>query len=102
MLIYIAGPYTNPEPIENTHKAFRMADELVKAGHVPYVPHMSLIWNLVSPKPVDFWYAYDLEILVRCDAVLRMEGASVGADNEVAVARAKGIPVFYSIAEIAA
>ena len=35
--------------------------------------------------------------MLMCDAVLRLPGESKGADNEVRVAKANKIPVFYSI-----
>lgn len=94
-LVYVAGPYTHPDPVENTHLAIKAADELLASGAVvPYVAHLSLLWHLVSPKPYGDWLAYDLDVLVRCDALLRLPGASAGADGEVATARAHGIPVF--------
>jgi hypothetical protein len=43
---------------------------------------------------------YDLNWLAKCDAVLRLPGASSGADREVEYAQKLGIPVFYSIEEI--
>jgi nucleoside 2-deoxyribosyltransferase len=99
-LVYIAAPYTHPDPVENTHKAIQVAEELIKYGFVPYVPHVSLLWHLVAPHPVSFWYEYDLHILYRCDCLLRIGGASEGADNEVKYAQENSIPVFRSIQEL--
>jgi hypothetical protein len=97
-LVYIAAPYTNPDPVENTHQVIWLASRLVDDGRVtPVVPHLSLLWHLVSPRPVEFWYAYDLELLAHCDAVLRRPGASTGADAEVDAADRAGIPVFATI-----
>lgn len=94
-LVYIAGPYSHPDPIVNSRETILAADRLLLEGLVtPLVPHLSLIWHLVSPKPVDDWYAYDLELLARCDALLRLPGDSVGADAEVEEATRLGIPVF--------
>lgn len=96
-LIYVAGPYAKGDCVENTNRAIKMGDQLVKEGFWVYVPHLSLLWHIVSPHPVDFWYNNDLEVLKRCDAVLRIPGESSGSDKEVAVARENGIPVFYNI-----
>ena len=41
-------------------------------------------------------------LLQHCDAVLRLAGASKGADNDVAIARARAIPVYFSLDEIPA
>ena len=96
---YIAAPYTsNPEA--NVRKVMDVADELVKAGFVPYLPHLSHFWNLVSPKPYEFWLEYDLAILAKCDCVLRIPGESKGADGEVEFALRNWIPVYYSVEEL--
>ena len=39
-------------------------------------------------------------LLEKCDAVLRLEGASKGADNDVKIALEKGLKVYYSLDEI--
>ena len=39
-------------------------------------------------------------LIERCDAILRLEGASKGADNDVRLAKERGIPVYYHIDEI--
>jgi hypothetical protein len=39
-------------------------------------------------------------MVARCDAVLRLPGASVGADQDVAQARALGLPVFERVEDI--
>jgi len=96
-LIYIAGPYTYPDPVRNTHRVIKVADDLIDNGFVPYIPHLTLLWHIVSPRQPGFWYDYDYHLLKRCDAVLRIPGASMGADNEVKLAREHGIPVFESM-----
>jgi len=98
--IYIAAPYTIPDPIENTHKACKIADELVKKGYVPVIPHLSFVWHLISPKETQFWYDYTMDLMKLCDAVLRVEGESMGADREVEMAQKIGMKVYYNIDEI--
>jgi hypothetical protein len=77
------------------------------------VPHGSCFWGnevseafgMFSPghlpggTKVQQWYEMDLEIVRRVDAVVRLEGHSVGADLEVALARELGLPVFFSVEE---
>lgn len=100
-LVYIAAPYTHPDPVENTNRVCRLATKLVESGLVtPVVPHMSLVWHLITPRPVDFWYDYDLRLLERCDGLLRLRGESVGADGEVAYATDRGIPVFTTASDL--
>jgi hypothetical protein len=94
-LVYVAGPYTNPDPVENTNRAIHAVDALLEVGLVtPISPHLTLLWHLVKPRTLDFWYAYDLATLARCDAVYRLSGISTGADREVEFAIQQGIPVF--------
>lgn len=100
-LVYLAAPYTKLDPVENTHKAIKMATFLYETGFVvPVVPHLTLLWHIVDPRPLEFWYAYDLQLMHRCEAVLRLPGASSGADAEVAAAASAEIPVFDSPDEL--
>jgi hypothetical protein len=39
-------------------------------------------------------------LIERCDAVLRLTGDSKGADNDVRLAKERGIPVYYQVHEI--
>lgn len=95
-LVYIAGPYTNPDPVQNTHFAVKVAEFVEREFDVGVViPHLSLLWHIVKPSPLEKWYERDLHVLERCDAVYRMEGASSGADNECLHAAEFDIPVFY-------
>lgn len=95
-LVYVAGPYTSPDPVANTQNTIRIANRLVEEGLItPVVPHLTLLWHLVEPRDLEFWYAYDLALLHRCDAVLRLPGESTGADREVDYAEENNIPVFH-------
>lgn len=98
-LVYIAGPYTS-NPCENTNSAVRIADGLYHESHeqiVPIIPHLNTLWDVVIPHSYEFWIAYDLQIMSRCDAVLRIPGPSPGGDGEVKRAIELGIPVFTTI-----
>ncbi|MFV0444101.1 MAG: DUF4406 domain-containing protein [Planctomycetaceae bacterium] len=92
-LIYVAAPYSEPDPVENTHAVIKVADALLDAGFTPLVPHLTLAWHLVSPKSYDTWMAYDHHLLARCDAVLRVPGYSNGATRETQFADDLGSPV---------
>jgi hypothetical protein len=98
--VYLAGPYSRPDCVENTHNTIKAADRLWAAGLVPYVPHLSLAYHLVSPKPYADWLAYDLHWVAACDALLRLPGESAGADGEVRHAEELGIPVFLDESEL--
>lgn len=100
-LVYVAAPYTRPDPVENTHRLIKAVDRLIDDGVVtPVAPHLTLLWHLVSPRPLEFWYAYDLAMLVRCDALLRLPGESTGADRELTFALERQVPVFMSTEDL--
>lgn len=94
MRVYIAGPYTNPDPVENTHRAISAGEAVQAWGHTPFIPHMTLLWHLVYPHDVQFWYAYDLEWLSVCDCLVWIPGDSKGASMEIAKAVELDIPVY--------
>jgi nucleoside 2-deoxyribosyltransferase len=94
-LIYLAGPYTKPDPCENTHRAIVTANKLIDLGFDVFIPHLSHFWHTVTPKPYTWWTEYDLRILQRCDIVYRMLGESPGADTEVAYAQELDILVVH-------
>lgn len=98
--IYVAGPYTKPDPCINTHEAIEVADFLWSCGFAPFIPHLSHFWHTMSPKPYEDWLEYDLQFLVCCDALFRMDGESSGADAEEKFANDHNIPVFYTYAAL--
>jgi Domain of unknown function (DUF4406) len=100
-LVYVAGPYTQTDKVENTRKAVMEAEFLNHHGVVTaYSPHMSIIWDLLVEHDYSYWLNYDHAILVRCDALYRMRGYSPGADEEVKIAEKHNIPVFYSPSDL--
>ena len=102
MRFYVAGPYSTGDVAVNVRSALVAADALVELGHVPYVPHLTHFWHLVSPKPYEWWLAYDLAWLPFCDALLRLDGPSSGADGELTRAKELGLRVYHSLEEVPA
>lgn len=100
MRVYVAGPYSKGDQVLNVRAAIEAADRLAAAGHSPYVPHLTMLWHLVSPRPYSWWLALDLEWLAVCDAVVRLPGDSAGADGETAEADRLGIPVFNRVEHV--
>jgi hypothetical protein len=98
--VYIAGPYTSPDPVANTQVIIKNASELVALGFIPYIPHLTMLWHLIESHSYEYWVDRGLEWLEVCDVLLRVPGYSVGADREVEWAKKHGIPVFYSVAEL--
>ena len=96
--IYVAGPYSRGVPDETIARVVDAAEALLDAGWAPFVPHtMTFLWAVRHQHPVEIWYGFDLEWLAACEAIVRLPGASTGADAEVAWARANGLRVFDSL-----
>lgn len=107
MWIMISGPYltgacSDEETAGNTLALNRAACEVLKKGHVPIVGV-----NLVMPMISAGGGAHEgmmmplcLALAQRCDAVLRLEGESDGADREVECIRSRGGAVYRRIDEI--
>jgi len=114
MLILIAGPYrsgTNDDPTlmqENLNRLQAMALPLFKKGHVPIIGEwlaLPLMKLAGSKKTGDeIWEAIQYPVahrlLQKCDAVMRIEGTSKGADEDVRIAKAKGLPVYFNINDV--
>lgn len=93
-LVFISAPYTHPDPIENTKVVCDAWFQLREHGFIPFAPHLSMLLHFHKPMNIQFWYDYDIEVMKRCDIVLRLQGNSIGADNEVKIAKEFGIPVY--------
>ncbi len=91
--VYIAGPYSKPDPCINTNAAMAAWDKLWECGYAPFCPHWSHFQHTFHPRPYRDWLAYDMEYLRVCDVVVRLPGASSGADAEESEARLLGIRV---------
>lgn len=100
--VYIAGPYSGVDILGNVYKAIEVGESLIKHGLVPFVPHLTHFWGLVSQHDYEFWLSYDLRWLAVCDCLLRLPGESPGADKEERFAEEHGIPVYRSIGTLVA
>ena len=113
-LVMIAGPYlsgTDGEPSKvaaNRARLEAMALPIYERGHLPLIGEwlaLPIIHAAGGREPGDaVFHAYQYPVanrlLERCDALLRLPGASRGADMDVERARALGLPVYTSIDEL--
>jgi hypothetical protein len=88
---------------ENLRTLNRHAHAVFQKGHIPIVG-VNLALPIIASAGEG---AYDrimaplsMSLIERCDAVLRIEGASKGADEEVESFLARGLTVFRSMDEI--
>lgn len=116
MMILIAGPYRSGTSDDaalmkkNLEKLKSVALPIFQLGHVPMIGEwvaLPLIQLNGSKKTGDkqwdeIQYPVAHRLLEKCDAVFRMEGASTGADNDVKIAKERGLKIFYRLEEIPA
>lgn len=114
MLILIAGPYrsgTGDDPdrmATNLEHLESAAWPVFRAGHVPMIGEwvaLPVLRSAGEPSPTapfaeQVMYPTAERLLEHCDAVLRLPGHSTGADQDVAIARRRGLPVYFDIDEI--
>ena len=82
--------------------------DVFRAGHLPVTGEalaLPLIEEAGSERVGDrvfdeIFHPIARRLLQRCDAVLRVGGASAGADEMVAIARDAGKPVFTGVDEL--
>ena len=92
-VLYIAGPYTYPHPAHSVHDAVAVGTWLMDRGLAwPLIPHLSMMWDAISPRPYADWLALDFALLARCDGLVRLAGVSTGADGETDWCDAEGVP----------
>ncbi|MGL5005069.1 MAG: DUF4406 domain-containing protein [Casimicrobium sp.] len=113
-MILVAGPYrsgTNDDPTliaKNVEAMTEVALQLFRVGHLPVMGEwyaLPLIEHAGSTKIGDaafneIFHPISRRLAAKCDAVLRIGGASVGADEMVSLAREQGKAVYFSIAAV--
>ena len=114
LLILIAGPYrsgTADEPAalaRNLAALEAAAWPIFRKGHVPMIGEWVALpvlrgagaTSLADDVAADVLYPTANRLLHHCDAVLRLPGASTGADQDVAIAERLGLPVYRRIEDI--
>lgn len=114
LLIMIAGPYrsgTGDDPelmAVNLARLEAAAWPLFRAGHVPMIGEwvaLPVLRSAGADGPMDplaehVMYPTAQRLLAHCDAVLRLPGESTGADQDVAIAEARGLPVYYQLGDV--
>jgi hypothetical protein len=114
LMILIAGPYrsgTNDDSVLIARNVAAMTEaslQVFRAGHLPVMGEwyaMPLIEHAGSKGIGDavfneIFHPVARRLVPKCDACLRIGGASTGADEMVDLARQNGKAVYFSLEEI--
>jgi hypothetical protein len=113
-MILVAGPYrsgTGDDPVKmaaNVRLMEAYALPLFRAGHIPVVGEwfaLPLV-SLAGSRSIgdegfnEIFHPIAERLLARCDAVLRVGGASHGADLMVRLAQERGLHIYHQLREI--
>jgi len=114
MMILIAGPYrsgTEDDPDKMAANVYAMeayALPIFRLGHIPVLGEwfaLPLV-KLAGSKQIgdesfnEIFHPIAERLLEKCDAVLRVGGASQGADLMVEAARKRNLEIYFSLEEI--
>lgn len=113
-MILIAGPYRSGTNDDVTLMAANLARleeaawPLFQAGYLPMIGEWVALPVLASagasgpldPLAEQVMYPTAQRLLAHCDAVLRLPGDSTGADQDVAIAHQRGLPVYYQLDDV--
>ncbi len=114
LMILIAGPYrsgTNDDPQlikRNVETMESFALPIFRAGHIPILgewlalplAHLGGSKRLGDHVFNEVFHPIAIRLLERCDAVLRVGGASAGADEMVRIGRDLGLAIFTDPSQI--
>jgi hypothetical protein len=114
LLVLIAGPFMSgtggdPDKIAaNRARLESYALPIYQLGHLPMIGEwmaLPIIHEAGGRQPGDgiferYQYPVAHRLLSRCDAVLRISGASRGADMDVERARELGLSIYRDVTEL--
>ena len=114
LMILVAGPYRSgtddrPELLEaNVRAMLDVALRLFRVGHLPVLGEwfaLPLIEHAGSGRIGDdafneIFHPVSRRLIAKCDACLRIGGASKGADEMVSLARQMNKPVFFRFEDV--
>lgn len=98
--IYVAAPLSKGDRLANVQRAVDAGRELIQRGYAPLIPHLSNAMDPDDSLGYEAWLEIALAWVIQADAVLRLPGESAGADREVSLATAIGIPVYFGLDDL--
>jgi len=93
-LKYISGPLTIGDRHENVSRAIMVGEFYYRQGFPIHIPHLNVRWEDYYGTPYEDILHIDSEVIRRMftwDEIIRIPGASPGADREVEFGLKQGI-----------
>ncbi|NBF11698.1 GDP-mannose pyrophosphatase NudK [Pseudomonas sp. Fl4BN1] len=114
LMVLVAGPYrsgTDDDPAllaRNVEAMEQCAAQVLAAGHFPVLGEWVALpmTRLAGSRAVGDavynaqFHAYAERLLERCDAVLRIGGASAGSDAMVRIAQGLGLGIYHQVEQL--
>jgi hypothetical protein len=98
MRVFISGPLDSfGNQSSNVRQAVLAAAAVRAAGHSPLCPHLDHFAGMIAPSSYEESLRVDFDWIAVSEAIIRLPGASPGADREVAEAKRLGIPVYPGV-----
>lgn len=92
--VYLSGPITHDgrQVFRRINEAANYHVKCMMAGFFPYTPHLLSLADMISDIPISYesWMSSDFFWIDKCDMLIRLPGASSGADREVKYAKERG------------
>ena len=93
-LVYVAGPISS-NPWRCLGEALICWKPMREAGAIPFFPQFGIVHAMIEETDYQEHFDYGIDMMLKCDLVVRMPGKSPGADAEEGEAKAHGIPVIH-------
>jgi hypothetical protein len=94
-IVYLAAPYSIGDKEANVKRSITAANYLMDMGAYVFNPLLSHYTDQAQERPPDYWYAFDLVFLERCDVLIFLDGESKGVRAEIEQAEILGMPVIF-------
>jgi hypothetical protein len=104
--VYIAGAYSADSllgMLRNIRQGIEKAVELMQMGYAPFCPFLDFQYGLKAEAPLEVYQEASLEWMKASDVVYVLPGweHSKGTINEMRLAQKIGIPVVFSVGQLA-
>jgi len=106
--VYVGGAISNEETMhvfKNLNKGLELTARLINLGYAVFSPYSDYTYIMRTDCEIGEVYKYSIEMMKRCDCMLVVTDTnwrkSYGLAEEIRVCDECGIPVFYTLEDLA-